>query len=82
MEMDWTYSVETNRQCDKTEPEMDPTGKAEEGKAEIHLGARPGGGSETDGAQLAKSREDCLGQKQVGNSSWRPIPNPRVKTGK
>ena len=49
MEMDRTYSEEASQQCDKTEPEMEPTRKAEEGKAEIHLRARFGGGSETDG---------------------------------
>ena len=38
---------------------MEPTGKAEEGKAESHLGARFGGGSETDGAELARNKEDC-----------------------
>ena len=38
--MDWTHSEEASRQCDKAEPEMEPTGKTEEGKAESHLGAR------------------------------------------
>ena len=69
MEMDWTYSEEASQQCDKTEPEMEPTGKAEEGKAEIHLGTRFGGWSETDGAQLARGGENCPGQRQVESSS-------------
>ena len=58
---------------------MEPTGKAEEGKAESHLGARFGGGHETDGAQLARNREDRTKQRQVESSSWGPIPTTRVK---
>jgi len=58
---------------------MEPTGKAEEGKAESHLGARFRGGPETDGAQLARNREDRTKQRQVESSSWRPIPTTRVK---